>query len=223
MIYSVLVFRNRDYKIVDKSRIDSLKRNGMKLENYNNLDDLLKASDRELIPTLQLDIDSKPAYRYKSDKFSPKLSLNDIRRLIDNPPKYQYEHQFIEEAILKLNQLGVQIILTDEISNQISAEWIPSYQFLIINEKLISSGTLIFSNVLNHELIHVSQSCFNGSISSSPKLIGLKLIDSEESSHYLSKEVYDDFSIEMRQIESEAYSYQSNLEIGLSLLNKFCG
>ena len=72
-----------------------------------------------------------------------------------------------------LNNLGLSIILSDLDKEQASAYWVPKNKLIKIDQKAIEAGSLTFARIINHEMIHIAQSCKGGSISSLPELIGL--------------------------------------------------
>ena len=103
-----------------------------------------------------------------------------------------------------------------------SAYWFPEKKIIKIDIKTINAGSLTFAKILNHEMIHIAQSCKGGSIKSFPRLIGLNEKMNKEKIHLLSSKVYKNLPKYQISLEKEAYSYQDNLSVGKYLINKFC-
>ena len=87
---------------------------------------------------------------------------------------------------------------------------------------LLNAGSLTFARILNHEMIHIAQSCKGGSINSIPELLGINEKINKEKHILLSSKVYKNLSRYEISLEKEAYSYQDNLSAGKYLINKFC-
>ena len=79
-----------------------------------------------------------------------------------------------------------------------------------------------FLTILNHEVIHIAQSCSNGGITKNPKLIGLNLKLNQEKKYLLSSKIYNNINNRELKFEKEAYSYQDDFIIGQKLIKKYC-
>tara|TARA_Y100001933_G_scaffold241776_1_gene268796 strand:+ start:3414 stop:4136 length:723 start_codon:yes stop_codon:yes gene_type:complete len=202
----------------------SLKEGEFFLTHYtlNYLNYKLKLADNNLIPKLGIDKKGNSFYAYKSNKFSKKLSLTEIEDIINNPPTFENERSFLKNIIYLLHELEINVIIINFKNNKIAGQWDYKNRIIKLNHNLIESGTKIFTTVLNHEVIHIAQSCMNGGISSRPKKIGLKLNIDREKDFLLSSEIYRNKSKKIILFEKEAYSYQDNLNLGLQLIKKYC-
>ena len=183
---------------------------------------LLKKADKRNAPKMQINSDSSKSIIYKKSNFERELSQNELINLINNPLTFYEEQKFVKEALKFLNQLGISIFLLDLNDKKGSAYWSPEKQIIKIDSKTLNAGTLTFAKILNHEMIHVAQSCKGGSINSFPKLIGLNEKLNEEKNYLLSSEVYKHLPKSQISLEKEAYSYQDNLSAGKYLINKYC-
>ena len=88
--------------------------------------------------------------------------------------------------------------------------------------------------MLNHEAIHVAQSCAAGGVGANPQPLGLALASSDAVAagrdstarqivaHPLDDPVYADLSPRERRMEQEAYSLQNRVGIGTALLRIHC-
>ena len=183
---------------------------------------ILKKADKRNAPKMITNPDSSKSIIYKKSNFQKKLSQKELTYLIKNPRNFYQEQNFVEEALKFLNQLGISVFLSELNDKKVSAYWLPEKQIIKIDSKTLNAGSLTFAKILNHEMIHIAQSCKGGSINSFPKLIGLNLKLNEEKTDLLSSEVYKNLPKYQISLEKEAYSYQDDLSAGKYLINKFC-
>ena len=205
--------------------------NHLKAEKYeiniqgSNIDlvlRLLKKADKINAPRIVTNPDSSKSIIYKKSNFQKELSQKELMYLIKNPRNFNREQNFVKEALNILNHLGVLVFLLDLKDEKGSAYWLPEKQIIKIDIKTLNAGSLTFAKILNHEMIHVAQSCKGGAINSFPRLIGINEKMNEEKSYLLSTEVYKHLSSYQISLEKEAYSYQDNLSAGKYLINEFC-
>jgi hypothetical protein len=93
---------------------------------------------------------------------------------------------------------------------------------LRIRPDIPSKGSREFARVLNHEAIHVAQSCRNGSLSAYPKLLGLSRQVQGAARRHLQEPLYRNSSALERALEEEAYANQDNLQLGVRLITAQC-
>ena len=183
---------------------------------------ILKKADKRNSPKMITNPDSSKSIIYKKSNFQKELSQKELIYLIKNPRNFYKEQNFVEESLKFLNSLGISVFLLELNNEKGSAYWLPEKQIIKIDSKTLNAGTLTFAKILNHEMIHVAQSCKGGSINSFPKLIGLNEKLNEEKNYLLSSEVYKNLPKSQIYLEKEAYSYQDNLSAGKYLINKYC-
>ena len=183
---------------------------------------LLKKADKRNAPKISTNPDSSKSIIYKKSNFQKKLAQKDLTYLIKNPRNFNKEQNLVKEALKLLNQLGISIFLLDLNDEKGSAYWLPEKKIIKIDSKTLNAGSLTFAKILNHEMIHIAQSCKGGSINSFPKLIGLNEKLNQEKNYLLSSEVYKNLPKSQISLEKEAYSYQDNLAAGKYLINKYC-
>ena len=183
---------------------------------------LLKKADKRNAPKFITNPDNSKSITYKKSNFQKELSQKQLIYLIKNPRNFYQEQNFVEEALKFLNQLGISVVLSELYDEKGSAYWLPEKQIIKIDSETLNAGTLTFAKILNHEMIHIAQSCKGGSINSFPKRIGLNENLNEEKNYLLSSEVYKNLTKSQIFLEKEAYSYQDNLAAGKYLINKFC-
>ena len=183
---------------------------------------LLKKADKRNSPKIITNPDSSKSIIYKKSNFQKELSQKELIFLIKNPRNFYKEQNFVEESLKFLSSLGISVFLLELDNEKGSAYWLPEKQIIKIDSKTLNAGSLTFAKILNHEMIHIAQSCKGGSIKSFPKLIGLNLKLNEEKAYLLSSEVYKNLPKYQISLEKEAYSYQDDLSAGKYLINKFC-
>ena len=186
------------------------------------LNDKLTVADKNLIPKLKNDSNGKTIYSYKRTKFSPILSISEIQQLISNPPSFKKERSYIKDIIDLLHQLDISVIIVNFKNNDIAGTWDPKSKLVKLNISIIESGTKNFLTILNHEVIHIAQSCSNGGVNKNPKLIGLNLKLNKEKNHLLSSKIYRNISNRELEFEKEAYSYQDDFIISQKLIKRYC-
>ena len=183
---------------------------------------LLKKADKRNAPKIITNADSSKSITYKKSNFQRELSKKELINLIKNPRNFYQEQNFVKDSLKFLNQLGISLFLVDLENKKGSAYWLPEKKIIRIDSKTLNAGSFTFAKILNHEMIHVAQSCKGGSINSSPRLIGLNEKMNNEKIYLLSSEVYKNLSSYQISLEKEAYSHQDNLSVGKYLINKFC-
>ena len=95
-------------------------------------------------------------------------------------------------------------------------------EVLHLTTELIKSGSYIFLDVLNHEIIHIAQSCYGNSLTSIPKRIGLPLDFNKSIQTTLDHKLYSKNTKEGLLIEREAYTYSDKDGAAEKLLDRFC-
>ena len=211
--------------IVNKSVSTIIAENNEILIKGSNIDyilRLLKRADKRNAPKIVINKDRSKSIIYKKNNYQKTLSQKELLYLIKNPESYLYEEKFIKETLNVLNNFGISLILSDFQNEKGSAYWVPKNKLIKIDKKAINSGSLTFARIINHEMIHIAQSCKGGSINSIPELIGIKERMNEEKHILLKSKVYKNLSKYEISLEKEAYSYQDNLLAGKYLINKFC-
>ena len=190
--------------------------------SYDYLINKLENADNNLIPKYEPNPQGGGSYKYKKSNFSPELSISEIKEWINNPPKFNNEKNFILEQINLLDNLDIAVALVNFENNKIAAEWVYKKKFLKINIQTIKNGTKVFAKILNHEIIHIAQSCNGGKVSSEPILLGLEINLNKEEKHFLGSKIYKNKSKKELNLEKEAYSHQKNLDFGTELITKYC-
>ncbi len=161
-------------------------------------------------------------YVYRRRPGEPPLSLSEIKALMANPPTFARERAVIRALWQQLLALGVQLELSLPKKVGAAGEWDPAQRTLRIKPTVIDKGSREFARVLNHEAIHVAQSCLGGGLRAQPRTLGLPQQIPAQLNHVLAEPTYAGASERERQLEREAYANQEQLELGLSLLRVHC-
>ena len=91
-----------------------------------------------------------------------------------------------------------------------------------IQPHLTEKGSLDFLRVLNHEAIHVAQSCRSGSLVAKPKALGVPLKNDNSFRSTFDNPVYANVSDNEKILELEAYSLQNDISRANVLVSKEC-
>jgi len=177
-------------------------------------------------------------YLYRRRVGEPELSLPQIRALIADPPSFEQERRSIVSLLTTLDKAGVAVGLIEPIKPGAAAEWDHQARTLRLRPDVPDQGSLQLARVLNHEAIHVAQSCAAGGVTATPRPLGLlaepqsrrprpghgKHSDSSTitATDQLQDPVYADLSPRERLMEEEAYSLQNRLDIGGKLVRLHC-
>ena len=161
-------------------------------------------------------------YLYKRRAGDPPLSVEQIKALMLNPPSFAMERRAIDALLLQLRRAGVRLVLGPPRKQGAAGEWEPRRTVLRIRPDVPAKGSREFARVLNHEAIHVAQSCRNGRVNARPKPLGLSRAVDARSLRNLAAPIYAKASPQERVLEEEAYANQDNLTLGWQLLQAHC-
>jgi len=182
----------------------------------------LAEGDARWTPRVEYLSDGGTRYFYRRRPGEQPLSLDQIRALIDLPPSFDNEREAVVELLRALQDVGVQLDLTKPHKQAAAAEWDAASRTLRVDPSVVNHGSLDFARVLNHEAIHVAQSCFGGGLRSSPKLLGLNNQLTPELAEQLDQPTYAEATPAERALEAEAYANQNRLGVGAALVGRHC-
>lgn len=191
--------------------------------NFNDMLQQLEAADEQWQPREEVLADGSTRYLYKRRSDERDLSIAELRHLVESPPTFEQERQDILQLLSTLNKVGVKVFLESPLKQGAAAEWDHWQGKLRIQPKLMQKGSIDFLRVLNHEAIHVAQSCRGGSLNAKPTILGLNLTHQNDPiSNKLSDPIYSDTSALEKKLEEEAYATQKDTELVKRLLHKEC-
>ena len=182
----------------------------------------LAVADAAWTPRAERLGDGRTRYHYKRRSGDPPLSLEQIRGLMANPPTFSRERSAIQELLAVLGKVGVRIQLTEPLKRGAAGEWDPRARTLRIKPTALNNGSVEFAKVLNHEAIHVAQSCRNGHLRAIPRPLGLGEQLPPHLQAVLTDEVYRSAGPLERRLEREAYANQDRLGLGAQLVRSHC-
>ena len=182
----------------------------------------LDAGDQTWLPRPQRLPDGRIRYVYRQRRGERDLTMAEIHDLLRNPPRFTAERAAITSLLAQLWGLGVRVELTTPRVAAAAGEWVPSEAVIRIRPDVPDRGTLDFAAVLNHEAIHVAQSCRAGGLRRPPIPLGLPVRLSAEARELLAQPLYARIPPRVRQLEKEAFSHQQDLALGAQLLRSLC-
>jgi len=138
------------------------------------------------------------------------------------PPRFEQERAAIGGLLTALRSRGVLVVLGPPRKAGAAGEWEPRAGLLRIRADVPGQGSRQFAKVLNHEAIHVAQSCRNRGLRSSPRLLGLPSQVPPHLSAVLKEPLYRTAPEDIRQLEREAYANQDRLGLGAELVRQHC-
>jgi hypothetical protein len=184
--------------------------------------DRLAQADADWIPRAELLPDGRTRYHYRRRSGDPQLSLPEIRALMLNPPTFALERRAILELLDTLSQAGVRIQLSQPRKPGAAGEWDPREHSLRIKPEVVASGSVEFLHVLNHEAIHVAQSCSNGHLRATPRPLGISERVPPDLEPVLDDPLYRQVSPLERRLEREAYANQHQPGHGADQVRRHC-
>lgn len=182
----------------------------------------LKTADLTWLPRAEPLGDGRIRYIYKRRLDDPALSIAQIEDLRRNPPSHEAERAAIADLLTMLERVGVQVVIGAPRKDRAAGEWEPSARTLRLRPDVIEKGSVEFARVLNHEAIHVAQSCRHGGLGARPRLLGLSMVLDPISQRHLEDPVYARATPSEISLEREAYANQNQLSLGPALLAKEC-
>ena len=192
-------------------------------QSENGLLEQLAEADRAWIPRAEPLPDGRTRYVYKRRAGDPELTILEIRALMASPPTFARERLAIGELLSDLRRVGVRIALTQPRKPAAAGEWDPGQRTIRIQPRVVRKGSLEFAKVLNHEAIHVAQSCSaRGRLRATPRPLGLSEQLPGTLAAVLEEPIYRQASAQEQRLEREAYANQDRLGLGAALVRQHC-
>jgi hypothetical protein len=182
----------------------------------------LDAADRSWQPRAEPLPGGGTRYVYKRRTGDPALTVEQIKRLMQNPPRFESERRSIDALLVQLRSRGVRVVLGPPRMAGAAGEWEPRARILRIRPDVPAKGSREFALVLNHEAIHVAQSCRRGLLQLQPQPLGLSRAVDAEARRHLSAPLYAKATQGELVLEEEAYANQHRLDLGAQLVQAHC-
>lgn len=126
----------------------------------------------------------------------------------------------IASQVNTLESLGIQVVVGDPSIDGASAEWDSSSRTMTISEGTMQQGTAAVLQAMNHEAVHVAQSCKAGGVGAAGTALGIGT--SGEAAQALQHETYSGISPEEQQMELEAYTLTNQAGAGVAAAVQHC-
>ncbi|MEB3168694.1 MAG: hypothetical protein VKK97_08180 [Synechococcaceae cyanobacterium] len=182
----------------------------------------LEEGDRRRLPRLQRLPDGRLGLVYRRRRSDPPLSYAELQALLRNPPRWERQKATIRALLARFQQLGVRLEIGPTRQAQAAGEWQPRQGLVRIRPDIPLRGSQEFAKVLNHEAIHVAQSCRAGGVRRIPMLLGLQRPLLERDQAVLALPIYSSQPPMVQRLEAEAFGLQDDLAAGLELLARHC-
>jgi hypothetical protein len=162
-------------------------------------------------------------YIYKRRSGDPPLTLEQVKQLLRQPPRFDQEQAAVRVLLQSLRRAGVHLVLGPPRLRGAAGEWDPQSRVLRLRSDLPAQGSRAFAQVLNHEAIHVAQSCRGrGWFKQQAQLLGLSRRLTAAMARHLDEPLYARASAHQRALEAEAYANHDRLHLGPLLLAAHC-
>jgi hypothetical protein len=162
------------------------------------------------------------SYRYSLREGEAKKNEAELKKLLETSRQNENYTRKIYRLLDTLSSHGVSVVIGEPLKKGASGEWDPSMQVLRLSPKSLTMGSEVILEILNHESVHVAQSCKGGGINYRPQPLDLPLSPARITSKPLKSDVYSSISAVQRRLEQEAYSYEYSNRAARTLLAEHC-
>ncbi len=184
---------------------------------------LMDRGDNKLRPQVIIDELGSKRYRYIGTKGEGSKTRKQVEREAEEiEKKIRTSRRRTKNLLKMLRDVGVTVAIGNPGKAGAAAVWSPKIQTIKISRQKMEEGSQAVLRVLNHEGIHVAQSCKNGGINYKPIPLGLKLSPSEIYRKQIASKIYEKSSKQIKKLEKEAYSYEFSNQSTLYLIKKEC-
>jgi hypothetical protein len=190
--------------------------------DQNFLFSKLAQADLQWQPQEELLPDGSVRYLYKRRSGEPDLSIDELRALIETPRTFDTERAAIDDLLNTLRQAGVRVLLSPTLKKGAAAEWDHLQGVMRIQPDVLGKGSIDFLRVLNHEAVHVAQSCRAGNLRAKPRALGLSVTSNTTLLKTLDDPIYANASTWERGLELEAYGLQNETGVAKKLVSSEC-
>lgn len=138
----------------------------------------------------------------------------------DGPVATLMSDSTIAGQVSTLESLGIEVVVGDPSIDGASAEWDSSSRTMTISSETMEQGSGAVLQAMNHEAVHVAQSCSAGGVGSGGAALGIGT--SGEAALALQHEVYEGVSEEEKLMEMEAYTLTNQAGAGIDAAVQHC-
>ena len=183
--------------------------------------ELDKADDKQR-PKLKINHLGQVSYQYYRKEGEPEKTQQELDMLVKNGKDFDNIQQKIAALLTILSDHNVLVVIGEPNLKGAAGEWDPSRQTIRITPSSLAKGSEVVLRILNHEAIHVAQSCRNGGINFKPKALEVELSPTKIFDKQLSSDIYSQIGDKTRRLESEAYSYEYSSKAARYYLARYC-
>lgn len=126
----------------------------------------------------------------------------------------------IASQVNTLESLGIQVVVGEPSIDGASAEWDSSSRTMTISAETMQQGSDAVLQAMNHESVHVAQSCKAGGVGAAGSALGIAT--SGEAALAVQHETYSGISAEEQQMELEAYTLTNQTGAGVAAAVQHC-
>ena len=191
-------------------------------EGFNIAIEELNKGDDKHQPKLKVGEMGQVSYHYYRREGEPAKTQKELDDLVNNKKEFKNVQQKIAQLLTMLAEQGVLVVIGQPSLKGASGEWDPSRQTIRIAPSALTQGSEVTLKILNHEVIHVAQSCHNGGINYRPKPLEIELSPAKIFQRQMSSDIYAQIGEKTKQLESEAYSYEYSSKAARHYLVKYC-
>ena len=212
------------FKLVDEAKRLSIEEVNIATNyGFKTASLLMDRGDNKIRPQVIIDDLGTKRYRYIATKGEKSKTREEIERDAEEIEKTISTSRKRTKNLLKmLRDVGVTVAIGNPGKAGAAAVWSPRIQTIKISRKKMEEGSQAVLRVLNHEGIHVAQSCKNGGINYKPIPLGLKLSPTEIYKTQIGSKIYEKSSNKVKKLEKEAYSYEFSNQATIYLIEKEC-
>jgi hypothetical protein len=162
------------------------------------------------------------SYRYYRKEGEAAKTAKELDEQVRNGREFWASQQKLAQLLTSLAELNVLVVIGKPRLKGAAGEWDPSRQTIRIAPSALSQGSEAVRKILNHEAIHVAQSCYNGGINYKPKPLGVELSPAKIYRRQLGSDIYSQIGEKTKLIETEAYSYEYSSKAARHFLAERC-
>lgn len=119
-----------------------------------------------------------------------------------------------------LESLGIQVVVGEPSIDGASAEWDAGSRTMTISADTMSAGAPAVLQAMNHEAVHVAQSCKAGGVGQAGTALGIGT--SGAAAQAVQHDTYAGISAEEKQMELEAYTLTNQAGAGVAAAVQHC-
>lgn len=126
----------------------------------------------------------------------------------------------IASQVHTLESLGIHVVVGQPSTDGASAQWDSGTRTMTISADTMQAGAPAVLQAMNHESVHVAQSCKAGGIGQAGTPLGIAT--SGEAAQDVQNEIYSGISPQEKQMELEAYTLTNQAGAGMAEVMQHC-